>query len=1004
MRNKGLIIGLTIIVSALCIYFLTFTFISRRVQNDAVVYATKNGKVDQQQRQHYLDSVWRAPVASLLGVDYTYRDVRSSELGLGLDLKGGMHVTLEVSPVEIVRAMSGNSKDPKFNRAIEQAQTAQKANPSTPFTALFAQAYRDVAPGEKLARIFANTTNKSRGIDINSTNDKVIGAIDKEVEEAIDRSFNILRTRIDKFGTSQPSIQRVKGTGRIQVELPGVDNPDRVRKLLQGQAKLEFWEVWRQDEFGPYLQQLDQALIAKEKTAAAPATTAAGTTAATTDSTATAGDSTSLASQLANKKAATTAKSDSTKPQQNSVLARLITMPIPGQLGVNLRDTARMNAILHSDEARAILPPNLTMLWSVKPEVIEGQEYLKLNAIRKARGAEAPLGGEVVADARQDYDQGGRPEVSMAMNPSGAKKWQKMTGANIGRQVGIVLDDYVYSDPVVQSEIAGGNTSISGNFSIEEAQDLSNVLKAGKLPAPTRIVEEAVVGPSLGQEAINQGLYSSLAGLVIIMAFMALYYGRAGLVADAALLFNSFLILGVLAQFSFALTLPGIAGLILVFASSVDANVLIFERIREELDHGLTLHDAIAKGYSRAFSAIFDSNVMTLIIAVILFIFGTGPVQNFAVTLLIGIFTSFLSAVYISRMIIEWLVKGKTVSKITFSTFLSRKLFQNPNFDIVGKRKIAYAFSTIFIIVGFVLMAVQGGPNLGVDFRGGRAYVVDFNKPEVASEVREVVTEAFQGAGTEVKTFGAPTRLRITTGYMADDESVAADKKVEATLLAGLKKYGADNPQIKSTSKVGATIADDIKRTSVLSLGLTLLGIFIYVLFRFEKWQYSMAAVVALFHDALLVIACYPIARLFGLNYEMDQIFVAAVLTIIGFSMNDTVVIYDRIREYLRENPKLTFAQVVNPALNSTFSRTMITFTTLFLVVLVLFIFGGETLRSFSFAMLVGIIFGTYSSLFIATPIILDTYGRKEARERGTDMSTKITDDTDAPKLSTASV
>jgi len=999
MRNKGLIIGLTIIVSALCIYFLTFTFISRRVQNDAVVYATKNGKVDQQQRQHYLDSVWRAPVTSLLGVDYTYRDVRSSELGLGLDLKGGMHVTLEVSPVEIVRAMSGNSKDPKFNQAIEQAQAAQKANPSTPFTVLFAQAYRTVAPNENLARIFANTTNKSRGIDINSTNEKVIGAIDKEVEEAIDRSFNILRTRIDKFGTSQPSIQRVKGTGRIQVELPGVDNPDRVRKLLQGQAKLEFWEVWRQDEFGPYLQQLDQALIAKEKTA----TTAPATTTGTAATTA-AGDSTSLASQLANKNAAASAKADSAKPQQNSVLARLITMPIPGQLGVNLRDTARMNAILRSDEARAILPPNLTMLWSVKPEVIEGQEYLKLNAIRKTRGGEAPLGGEVVADARQDYDQGGRPEVSMAMNPSGAKKWQKMTGANIGRQVGIVLDDYVYSDPVVQSEIAGGNTSISGNFSIEEAQDLSNVLKAGKLPAPTRIVEEAVVGPSLGQEAINQGLYSSLAGLLIIMAFMALYYGRAGLVADAALLFNSFLILGVLAQFSFALTLPGIAGLILVFASSVDANVLIFERIREELDHGLTLQDAIAKGYSRAFSAIFDSNVMTLIIAVILFIFGTGPVQNFAVTLLIGIFTSFLSAVYISRLIIEWLVKGKTVSKMTFSTFLSRKLFTNMNFDIVGKRKIAYVFSTVFIIIGFVLMAVQGGPNLGVDFRGGRAYVVDFAKPEVASEVREAVTEAFQGAGTEVKTFGASNRLRITTGYLSDDESVAADKKVEAALLAGLKKYGADNPQIKSTSKVGATIADDIKRTSVLSLGLTLLGIFVYVLFRFEKWQYSMAAVVALFHDALLVIACYPIARLFGLNYEMDQIFVAAVLTIIGFSMNDTVVIYDRIREYLRENPKLTFAQVVNPALNSTFSRTMITFTTLFLVVLVLYIFGGETLRSFSFAMLVGIIFGTYSSLFIATPIILDTYGRKEARERGTDMSTKITDDTDAPKLSTASV
>jgi len=1004
MRNKGLIIGLTIIVSALCIYFLTFTFISRRVQNDAVAYATKNGQVNQKLRQHYLDSVWRAPVTSLLGVDYTYRDVRSSELGLGLDLKGDMHVTLEVSPVEIVRAMSGNSKDPKFNQALTRAQEAQKANPSTPFTTLFAQAYQAVAPGDKLARIFANTTNKSRGIDINSTNEKVIGAINKEVEEAIDRSFNILRTRIDKFGTSQPSIQRVKGTGRIQVELPGVDNPDRVRKLLQGQAKLEFWEVWRQDEFGPYLQQLDQALIAKEKTLAAAKAPAKGATTAATADAAAKGDSSSLASQLAKKDTTATAKTDSTKTQQNSVLARLLTMPIPGQLGVKVQDTARMNAILRSDEARAILPPNLTFLWNVKPETISGQEYLKLVAIRKQPGAEAPLGGEVVADARQDYDQNGRPEVSMAMNPAGAKKWQKLTGANIGRQVGIVLDDYVYSDPVVQSEIAGGNTSISGNFSIEEAQDLSNVLKAGKLPAPTRIVEEAVVGPSLGQEAINQGLYSSLAGLLIIMAFMALYYGRAGLVADAALLFNGFLILGVLAQFSFALTLPGIAGLILVFASSVDANVLIFERIREELDHGLLLHDAINKGYSRAFSAIFDSNVTTLIIALILFIFGTGPVQNFAVTLLIGIFTSFLSAVYISRLLIEWLVKGKTTSRMTFSTFLSRNLFQNLSFDIVGKRKIAYAFSTGFIVTGFVLMAVQGGPNLGVDFRGGRAYIVDFNKAMEASEVHAVLVESFQGAGTEVKTFGAPSRLRVTTGYLADEESLAADKKVRAALDKGLQKFASAAPTVPSTSKVGATIADDIKRTSVLSLGLTLLGIFIYVLFRFEKWQYSMAAVIALFHDALLVIACYPIARLFGLNYEMDQIFVAAVLTVIGFSMNDTVVIYDRIREYLRENKHLTFAQVVNPALNSTFSRTMITFTTVFLVVLVLYVFGGETLRSFSFAMLVGIIFGTYSSLFIATPIILDTYGRKEARERGTDLSTNITDGTDAPKLSTAQV
>jgi len=976
MRNKGLITTLTIIIAVICGYHLFLTYISNGVQDKAVAYATTGGKLNELKRQHYLDSVWRAPVFGPL----TYRQVRESQLGEGLDLKGGMHVTLEVSPVEIVRAMSGNSKDPAFNTALAQAQETQKANSSTPFTTLFGRDYQRLAPSKPLATIFANTTNKSRGIDINSTNEKVIAAINKEVEEAIDRSFNILRTRVDKFGVNQPSIQRVKGTGRLQIELPGVDNPDRVRKLLQGQAKLEFWEVWAQQEVGPYLVQLDQALATKEKAAAAKTPVAAGVAAA--PATATAGDTTSLAAQLAKKSpTAKGAGADSAAASQKvGPLARLLTMP--GRMGVALRDTARMNALLRSPEAKAVLPPNLALLWSVKPTVIDRQEYLELNPIKKTRDGQAPVAGEVVADARQDYDQSGHPEVSMSMNPSGAKKWQRMTAANIGRQVGIVLDDYVYSDPVVQGEIAGGNTSISGNFSIEEAQDLANVLKAGKLPAPTRIVEEAVVGPSLGKEAINQGLYSSLAGLLIIMAFMAVYYGRAGLVADAALLFNMFLILGVLAAFQTALTLPGIAGLILVIASSVDANVLIFERIREELNHGHNLTDAINAGYSRAFSAIFDSNVTTMLIAVILGFFGTGPVQNFAITLGIGVLTSFLSAVFVSRLIIEALVKGKEISKITFSTFLSRNLFQNVNFDIVGKRKIAYAFSATVIVIGFVLMYLQGGPNLGVDFTGGRAYVIDFNKNMVASDVANQLRPAFKGAGIEVKQYGADSRLRVTTSYLATDESQAADKTVLAALNQGLGKFSADAPAIKSTSKVGATIADDIKRTSVLSLGLTLLGIFVYVLFRFEKWQYSMAAVIALFHDALLVIAFYPIARAFGLNYEMDQIFVAAVLSIIGFSMNDTVVIYDRVREYLRENPKLTFAQVVNPALNSTFSRTMITFTTVFMVVVVLYIFGGETLRSFSFAMMIGIVFGTYSSLFIATPIILDTYGKKEERER----------------------
>ena len=1001
MRHKGIIITLTVIVSVLCAYFLFFTYISRQVQDKAVAYATHNGQLNETQRQHYLDSVWRAPVFG----SYTYRDVKQSELGLGLDLKGGMHVTLEVSPVEIVRAMAGNSKDPAFNKAIAVAQERQKTNSGTPFTTLFYQAYQETAPGVPLNRIFTNSVNKDRKIDLNTSDSKVLSAINKEEEDAIGRSFDILRKRVDKFGVNQPSIQRVKGTGRIQVELPGVDNPDRVRKLLQGQAKLEFYEVWAQNEVVPYLGQIDQVLTAKEKANASGPTAAVNkansTTAAATGAK---GDTTSLAAQLAKKTPAAKAKTDSTATQKGGVLARLLTMP--GSLGVNLRDTAQFNRVMHSEETRAILPPNMALLYLNKPIDANGQQFLRLVAVKKDRtGAiAAPISGEVVSDARQDYDQTGRPEVSMSMNPTGARKWGKMTGANIGKQVAVVLDDVVYSDPVVQSEITGGNTSISGNFTIDEAQDLAQVLKAGKLPAPTRIVEEAVVGPSLGKEAINQGLYSSLAGLLIIMVFMTMYYGRAGLVADAALLFNMFLILGVLAQFSTALTLPGIAGLILVIASSVDANVLIFERIREELDHGLSLHDAVNAGYTRAFSAIFDSNVTTMLIAIILGFFGTGPVQSFAITLGIGVLTSFLSAVYVSRLIIEFLIKGKTTSAITFSTFLSRHLFKNLNFDIVGKRKYAYAFSTIVIVTGFVLMYLQGGPNLGVDFRGGRAYVVDFNKPMVASDVRIALEPDFKNTGLEVKQYGNADRLRITTGYLAEDESQAADKTVADALNQGLHKYAADAPVIKSTSKVGATIADDIKRTSFLSLALTLAGIFIYVLFRFDKWQYSMAAVVSLFHDALLVIASYPIARAFGANYEMDQIFVAAVLSIIGFSMNDTVVIYDRIREYLRNNPGMTFAQVVNPALNSTFSRTMITFTTVFLVVLVLYIFGGETLRSFSFAMIIGIVFGTYSSLFIATPIILDTYGRKEERERkaaGEDVSGLPGN---APKLSTATV
>ncbi|GEO03111.1 protein translocase subunit SecDF [Adhaeribacter aerolatus] len=980
MRNKTVIFVLTVIVAALCLYYLSFSLVSRNVQQKAEAFATAaNGNVDINKKNAYLDSIRKEPVFNFLGAEYTYEEIQDSELGLGLDLKGGMHVTLEVSPIEIIKSMAGNSKDPSFLKALERAQQLQR-NSQQNFTTLFAQAYREINPNGKLSAIFANAANKGR-ISFSSTNDQVIAEINKEVESAIDRSFNILRTRIDKFGVNQPNIQRLKGTGRIQIELPGVTDATRVRKLLQGMAKLEFWEVWTPEEFSPYFGQLN-TYLAKQEAANKLNAPAKKSTDALTGAAAT---KTPAIDPLTGKPvadsgatAATTAPADSTQADslganQSSLLARLF-VPLPGGLGANLRDTARVNDLLNRSDVKAILPPNLKFLWGVKPiQSPDGKEYLELYAVKKGRDGKAPVTGEYISDARQDFDQTGKPEVTMAMNTTGARSWQRLTGANIGRQVAIVLDDYVYSAPVVQSEIAGGNSSISGNFTIEEAQDLANILKAGKMPAPTRIVEEAIVGPSLGKEAINQGLLSTLAGLVLVVFFMVFYYSKGGVVANLALLFNIFFILGILAQFNAALTLPGIAGIVLTIGMSVDANVLIFERIREELARGLTVRDAINKGYERAFSSIFDSNVTTLLAGIILYFFGSGPVKGFAITLMIGIATSFFTAVYISRLIIEWWISGKNGENMSFATGISKGLFKNFNFDFLKHRKVAYIGSATVITLGFVAMALQGGPNLGVDFKGGRSYVVQFDKAVPASDVRAALNDEFKDAGTEVKTYGASNRLKVTTSYLAEEEATEADVTVQTALQAGLKEYASLNPQILSSAKVGATVADDIQNTALIAVLLSFAGIFLYVMLRFRKWQYSLGGVVALIHDALMVIAFFAIARIFGLSYEMDQVFIASILTIIGFSINDTVVIYDRIREYLGNNPRMKMKDVINPALNDTLSRTIITSLTVLFVVVILFIFGGETLRGFSFAMLVGVISGIYSTLFIATPLLVDT-------------------------------
>jgi len=983
MRNKSLIIILTLIVSALCLYYLSFSFIARSVQNRAELYATDaQGNVDHAKKQAYLDSVWKEPV--FLGL--TYQEVKENELGLGLDLRGGMHVVLEVSPVEIIKSMSGNSKDPSFLKALDRAKELQK-NSQERFTTLFAQAYREVEPNGRLSRIFSNTANRGK-ISYESTNEEVIEVIDQEVEDAIDRSFNILRTRIDKFGVNQPNIQRLKGSGRIQIELPGIDNPDRVRNLLQGMANLEFWEVWSPEEFGPYFMQLSQYLdqqqqagklnLAQGKTTADALSSAAATpdtvAAANADVLAQAAAGESNAPATAPQK--DTTKLDSLATQQGGVLAGLFTQ-MPGGIGANVRDTAKINDIFSRPEVRTIFPPNMKFLWGVKPiQGDKGQEFVEFYAIKKGRDGKAPMTGEVINDARQDFDQSGRPEINMTMNPTGAKKWARLTGDNIGRQVAIVLDDYVYSAPVVQGEITGGNSSISGNFTIEEAQDLANILKAGKMPAPTRIVEEAVVGPSLGQEAINQGLISTLAGLLIVVVFMIAYYSRGGFIADLALLFNVFFILGVLAQFNAALTLPGIAGIVLTLGMAVDANVLIFERMREESLKGLSMREIINKGYEKAFSTILDANVTTFLVGFILYFFGSGPVKGFAITLMIGIVTSFFTSVFISRLFVENAFRRS--GKLSFSTMFSGKMFRNVKFDVMQYRKPAYALSLAILAFGFVAMYINGGPNLGVDFKGGRSYVVELDQAIPASDVRANLIDDFQSAGTEVKTYGASNRVKITTSWLAADESIQADEQVKAALESGLQQYSELNPQILSSSKVGATMADDIQNTALIAILLALVGIFLYVMIRFNKWQFSLGGVVALLHDALMIIAVFAILDLFGVSYEMDQVFIAAVLTIIGFSINDTVVIFDRVREYINDNPRKSIRDLVNPALISTFSRTIITSLTLFLVVVILFIFGGEVLRGFSLAMIIGIIAGTYSSLFIATPIVVDTVKDKQ--------------------------
>ena len=982
MQNKSFISLFALVFAIVCLYQLSFTWIAQGVEKDAVEYS--NG--DEFKEKAYLDSISSEPIYNIGVKNYTYNECKSREINLGLDLKGGMNVTLEVSVVDVIRAMSNYNKDEAFNSAINLAVNKQ-LDSQDDFVTLFAQSFTELNPEGKLASIFYTPELKDK-INSTSTNDEVMGVIRTEVEDAIDRSFNILRSRIDRFGVSQPNIQRLEGSGRILVELPGVKDPERVRKLLQGTAQLEFWETYENAEILGAIDQINTFLksqVELEDTIADSEEIVENNEVEEDFNSDLSIDELSTNSEASSDTAAMTAEQFSRENPLYAVLFPNLNQsnqPNEGPVcGISsVKDTAAVNAFLKMDEVKNILPRDVRFSWTVKPYDPEGK-FVQLVALRvTSRDGKAAMEGDVVTDARTDFGQfNGSPEVSMAMNAEGARMWKRLTADNIGKSVAIVLDDYVYSFPTVQSEISGGRSQITGNFTINEANDLSNILKSGKLPAPARIIEEAIVGPSLGQEAIDSGLRSFIIALSIVLLYMMFYYSFAGLVSNIALLANLFFVFGVLSSLGAVLTLPGIAGIVLTIGMSVDANVLIYERIREELMNGKGLKLAVSDGYKNAYSSIIDANVTTLLTGIVLYIFGSGPIKGFATTLVIGILTSLFSAIFLTRLIFHWRLEKKGVA--SFDNSITRGAFKNTAIDFIGKRKIFYGISSLIILIGIGSLVTKK-LNYGVDFKGGRTFVVRFDEPVDNEAIRNSLANYFiDDSGLkmypEVKTFGDNNQVKITTKYLIDSKELSADAIVSGKLDDGLVSIG--DYEVMSSQKVGPTIADDIKVSALWSIMFSLLIIFLYILLRFRKWQFSLGAVAAVFHDVLIVLSIFSLFYgVLPFSLEIDQAFIAALLTIIGYSLNDTVVVFDRIREHMNIFKKKEFNSLVNNALNSTLSRTVNTSLTTFFVLLVIFLFGGEVIRGFMFALMVGVIVGTYSSLFVASPIMVDTVKKSE--------------------------
>ncbi|MNV11192.1 bifunctional preprotein translocase subunit SecD/SecF [compost metagenome] len=945
-------------------------------------------KGDLAKEKSYLDSMAGEVVYNLGFAKYTYREAKANELALGLDLKGGMNVTMEISLDELIRNLANNPKDEKFNKALEQAVVKSKTSAKT-VVALFMEEYKSIGATTPLSTFFSTKDNAAL-IKPGDSDSKVESFLQKEADNAIQNSYKVLRTRIDKFGVASPNIQIQQGTNRILIELPGVKDESRVRNLLQGSAKLEFYETYTNQEVYPILENIDKTLASTLKAAPAATTNAAADTSKKSDD---------LLSNLTGGKKDAKKDSAAVNLGQKNPLFEVLRPAVymgenqqmalmPGSMvGIaSLKDTAKVNAYLQRPEVKSILPGNLKLLWAVKPEQ-KTPEQLSLYAI-KGSGQDngAVLTGDVVTDATANFDEKNQPVVGMQMNSEGAHQWKKITAkaAQNRDAIAIVLDNVVYSAPSVNGEIPNGSSSISGSFTVEDTKDLANVLKAGRLPTTAKIVEEAVVGPTLGQAAIDAGVNSAVIGIIVVMIFMIAYYNTAGIVANIAVLLNVFIIMGVLASLNAVLTLPGIAGIVLTMGTAVDANVLIYERIREELGLGKSIRQAVADGYKHALPSILDSQITTFLIGIILFLFGSGPILGFATTLMVGIITSLFTAILVTRVIFEWMLAKDFKIKVSFPW--SANTLHNANFKFVQKRKIFYAISIVAVLISAASIFTKGF-SLGVDFQGGRTYTVRYDKPVDLEAVRTNLDDIFKKT-TEVKVFGAANQLRITTTYHIEETSDTADKEVLDKLNQGLSKVDASNKhEILSSQKVGPSIATDIKSRATSSAIFSIIIVAAYILIRFHKWEYSVGAAIATIHDAIILLGLFSILDgIVPFSLDIDQHFVAAILTVIAYSVNDTVVVFDRLREFVSKpnahNEDL--GDVVNHAINSTLSRTIITSLTIVFVLAVLFIFGGEVIRGFSFAILIGVIVGTYSSIILAAPSVYDLRKGKHLAEGNT--------------------